>query len=187
MDNLKSIIESILFIHGEPIKISKIAKVAGISKNEAENALEEMKREYSKDKRGMVIVQKNDEVQFATNPENSSLCSQLVKEELQGPLSQASLETLSIIAYRGPITRNDIEAIRGVNSTYTLRNLLLRGLVERTENPKFVRGYLYSASFDFLKQIGIESPEKLPDFEKLKQDDRIKSMEAINPSPIKDL
>jgi len=74
---------------------------------------------------------------------------------------------LSIVAYRGPITRAEIEAIRGVNCSFTLRALLIRGLLDRTENIKDNRRYLYNISFDFLKKLGMDSVEKLPDWETL--------------------
>jgi segregation and condensation protein B len=86
------------------------------------------------------------------------------------------LEVISIVAYRGPITRSEIEAIRGVNSSYTVRSLMLRGLMERIENPNDSRGYLYKISFDFLKKLGIDSVERLPEFETLSKDSRIDSI-----------
>jgi len=86
------------------------------------------------------------------------------------------LEVLSIVAYRGPISRMDVEAIRGVNCSFTLRSLLMRGLLERIDNPADNRSYLYKISFDFLKKMGVESVEKLPDFENLSKDDRIDSI-----------
>jgi len=174
-EKLKSIIESLLFISGEPTKISRIAKITGAPKPEVENAVMMLQNEYAGG-RGMVIVKKEDEVQMATSPENSSFISDLVKSEIQENLSRAALEVLSIVAYRGPITRMDIEAIRGVNSSFTLRSLLIRGLVERIENPKDGRGYLYKISFEFLKKLGIDSIEKLPDFEILSGDSRIDSI-----------
>jgi segregation and condensation protein B len=175
IEKLKSIIESILFISGEPVKISKIAKIAGVPKLEVENALMMLQGEYAQG-RGMIILKKEDEVQMATSPENSEAVSNLVKSEIQEGLSKAALEILSIVAYRGPITRVDIEAIRGVNSSYTMRALLMRGLLERIENPKDNRSYLYKISFEFLKKLGLESVEKLPDWESLSKDARIESI-----------
>jgi segregation and condensation protein B len=174
MEKLKSIIESLLFVSGEPIKISLLAKISGSGKPEIENALMMLKQEYEVQKRGMIIVTKDDYVQMATSPDNSAFVQQLMEQELQGPLSAASLEVLSIIAYAGPIARSGIESIRGVNSSYTLRNLLMRGLIERIDNPKDGRGYIYKISFDFLKNLGISDVKSLPDYEKLSQDEKIK-------------
>lgn len=171
-NKLKSIVESLLFMSGEPIKVSRLAKIAGVSRSEVENAVRILQEEYN-DGRGLNFFRKDDEVQMVTNPENSEYVSAMIKSEIQENLSKSALEVLSIIAYRGPITRIDIEAIRGINSTFTLRSLLMRGLVEREENPKDNRGYLYKISFEFMKKLGIDSPEKLPDWENLSKDSRI--------------
>lgn len=171
IEKLKSIIESVLLISGEPIKISKISKISEASKPEIENALMLLQNEYAN--RGFAIIKKEDMVEISTNPENSKYVLELIKGEIQENLSQAALEVLSIVAYRSPITRADIEAIRGVNSSFTLRSLLMRGLLERTENPKDNRGYLYKISFDFMKSLGLDSIEKLPEWETLSKDERI--------------
>lgn len=174
-EKLKSIIEGVLFISGEPVKLSRIAKITGVPKPEIENAIMVLQNKYSAGK-GLMIVKKEDEIQMTTSPENASYISDLVKSEVQENLSQASLEVLSIVAYRGPITRTEIEAIRGVNSSFTVRALLLRGLLERIDNPKDNRSYLYKISFEFLKKLGIDEISKLPDFEALSTDGRIDSV-----------
>jgi segregation and condensation protein B len=175
-DTLKSIIESLLFVSGEPIKTSKIAKIAGAEKEAVAEAVKELAQEYAEHKRGMVLLQKGEEIQLATNPDNISFVEQLVKNELADSLSPAALEVVSIIAYRGPITKTEIEMIRGVNCSYTLRNLGLRGLIERSDNPRDSRGYVYSISFDFLKKLGIEGVEKLPEYDTMSKDGRISSI-----------
>jgi segregation and condensation protein B len=175
LEKLKSIIESILFISGDPVKISRVAKITGASKPEIENAIMILQKDYSAG-RGMVIIKKEDEVQMATSPENSSFTDDLVKSEIQENLSRAALEVLSIIAYRGPISRTDVDAIRGVNSAFTIRSLMIRGLLERVDNPKDNRGFLYKISFDFLKKLGLDSIEKLPDWESLSKDERVDSI-----------
>lgn len=172
---IKSIIESVLFVSGEPVKIGRLVKITGASKPEVENAIMMMQSEYAAN-RGLVLLKKEDEVQLATNPENASFVDDLVKSEIQENLSKAALEVLSIVAYRGPITRLDVEAIRGVNCTFTLRSLLMRGLLERMENPKDNRSFLYKISFEFLKKLGLDDINKLPDFEMLSKDERIDSI-----------
>ena len=151
-------------------------KVIEASKEEIENAILILQNEYAERKSGLLILRKEDEVQLATNPENADLLNSLVKNEIQENLSSAGLEVLAIVAYRGPITRVEIEAIRGVNCSFTLRSLLMRGLVERIGNPKDSRGYLYKISFDFLKKLGMDSVSKLPDFENLSKDTRVDSV-----------
>lgn len=176
LDKIKSAIESILFISGEPIKVSGLAKIIAASKPEIENAIMLLQNDYAPGNRGLIIIKKEDSIQMATSPDNAELIEKLVKSEIQENLSRASLEVLSIVAYRGPISRIAIEAIRGVNCSFTLRALLMRGLVERTDNPGDKRGYLYKISFDFLKKLGLDSIEKLPDFETLSADGRIDSI-----------
>jgi segregation and condensation protein B len=95
---------------------------------------------------------------------------------MQEGLSKAALEVLSIIAYKGPISRAEIESIRGVNCSFTLRSLMMKGLLERIDNPKDGRGYLYKISFEFMKKLGIENIDKLPDYQELSQDPRIESV-----------
>jgi segregation and condensation protein B len=175
-DKLKSAIESIILVSGDPVKISRIAKITGVARPEVENAVMILSGEYSSGGRGFIIIKKEDEIQLATNPENAEIVSDLVKSEIQENLSKASLEVLSIIAYRGPVTRAEVEAIRGVNCSFTLRALLMRGLLERLDNPKDNRSYIYKISFDFLKKMGLESADKLPDFENLSKDERIDSI-----------
>ena len=175
-EKLMSQIESILFLSGEAVKISRIAKISGATKPEVENALLLLEGEYQAKNRGIVILRKEEEAQMATSPANAEILEQLVKSEIQENLSKASLEVLAIVAYRGPINRLEIEAIRGVNCSFTLRSLMMRGLLERIENPKDGRGYLYKISFDFLKKMGLERIEQLPDFEILSKDERIDSI-----------
>jgi segregation and condensation protein B len=92
---------------------------------------------------------------------------------MQESLSKAALEVLAVIAYRGPIARAEIEAIRGVNCSVTLRNLLMRALIERKENETDARGYLYSISFQFLKSLGLQSITELPEYTSLMHDERV--------------
>ena len=165
---IKSIIESVLFISGAPISIKKISKIIKVKNSEIEKAIAELSNDYKKENRGFCILKKEDKIQLVSAPSNSEYIEKFTKSNLQEDLSPASLETLSVIAYRGPITRFNIEEIRGVNSSFILRNLLIRGLIERIENPNDARSYLYKISFDFLKKLGIEKIEDLPDYEELK-------------------
>jgi segregation and condensation protein B len=179
VSQLKSILESLLFVSGEPIKISKLSKICGAKKDDILTALDELNQYYQGNERGFAILQKEDNAQLVTNPSNAEYVSQLVSNEINSDLTRSALEVLSIIAYREPITRVQIEAIRGVNCSYVLRNLLLKGLVERTENQD-IRGYLYETSFDFLKTLGISSAKKLPDWEKLSQNEKIEELLVEN-------
>jgi len=92
-----------------------------------------------------------------------------IKEEFKENLSPASLETLSIIVYLGPLSRAEIDYYRGVNSSFILRSLLIRGLIERYSDPKRANVYLYVSSFDLLKYLGVSKKEDLPDYGKFKE------------------
>lgn len=175
-EKLKSIIESILFVSGDPVAFSKLAKGAGVSEEEARQICDELGREYQEQKRGVVLIRKNDLIQMGTTEQNADFISGMIKNEMQENLSRAGLEVLSIVAYRGPITRSEIELIRGVNCSFTVRSLLMRGLLERIDNPRDSRGFLYQISFDFLRFLGIDSVEKLPDWEVLSKDSRVESV-----------
>lgn len=175
-NKLKSVLESLLFVSGEPVKISKLSKIVEVKPDEAKSALEQISKEYLEGGRGLSVLFKKDEVQLVSSNENSAFVEKMVKNELEGPLSSAAMEVLSIVAYRGPISKPEIESIRGVNCSYTLRNLSIRGLVERENNPKDARGYVYSVSFDFLKKLGIEKVENLPEYDRLSVDERVSSI-----------
>lgn len=165
---LKSVIETILFVHGEPLPLEKIAKIAGVKKEEAGAALKELKNDL-KD-RGIVMVEKDGAYQLGSHPENSKYIEDMVKSEFAEELTKAAVEVLAIVAYKGPLTRAEIEYIRGVNSSLTLRNLLMRGLVERIDNPKDARSFLYRISFDALKHLGLTKIEDLPQYEEFNKE-----------------
>lgn len=164
--SLQSIIESLLFVSGEPVKIKKLVKITGALKPEVENALMLIGADFKN--RGFRLIKNSNEAQIVTAPENSKFVNKLIKSDTRENLSEASLETLAVIAYRGPATRAQIENIRGVNCSFILRNLLIRGLVERMDNLKDSRSYLYKITFDFMKKMGIEKIEDLPKYQDLK-------------------
>ncbi len=164
---LKSVIESILFSVGEPISIEKLAKTLRKEMPEISQALQELKSYYQNHHTGLRIISKHNKIQLVSAPENSQYIEKLVKSDLQQELTPASLETLAIIAYKGPTTRAEIEEIRGVNSSFILRNLLIRGLIEKKGNPDDYRSYIYDISFNFLKKLGLKSRQELPQYKSL--------------------
>jgi segregation and condensation protein B len=159
---ITSIIESILFVHGGPITIKKLAEIAGVTIEEIQGALANLTREYQE--RGFTLLQKDHAVQLGSNPANTPYIADLMRSEFNEELSRSALETLAIIAYKGPLSRAEIEYVRGVNSSFILRNLLMRGLIERVENPRDSRSYRYRAGIDFLKHLGIATMEELPGY-----------------------
>lgn len=175
-DKLASIIESLLFVSGEPVKKIKLIKILAIELEKLEEALKTISDKYEEAKSGLTLLTKGEEVQLVSRAENAEFIESLVKSELQESLSNAAMEVVSIIAYRSPISKTEIEAIRGVNCAYTLRNLLLRGLIERSDNPNDSRGYVYVVSFDFLKKLGVDNVKNLPEYGILSVDSRINSI-----------
>ncbi len=169
-EKIKSIIESILFVSGEPIKIKKIALIANLKVEEVKNGIESLKQDLISANRGIRIIEKDGEVQLATNSKNAEYINDFLKNEMEQGLTRSSLETLSIVAYRGPLTRIEVEQVRGVNCTFALRYLLLRGLIERIENPNDARSWHYKISFDFLKKLNFARIEDLPRYEELKKE-----------------
>jgi len=169
VENILAKIEAVLFAYGEPISTERLAKILGISKEELSAFLEKLVSELNREERGISLIKNNNKIQLATKPELTKLLEDIVKQEFTEDLTPASLETISIIAYSGPISRADIEYIRGVNSSFTIRNLLLRGLIERSVDPKRANAYIYTASFDLIKRLGLSSTSDLPDYEKYRQ------------------
>jgi len=175
-DKLISIIESLLFVSGEPVKKTKLMKILAVDADKLEDVLKNVYERYQEVKSGLALLTKGEEIQLVSKAENAEFIESLVKNELQDSLSNAAMEVVSIIAYRGPISKTEIEAIRGVNCAYTLRNLLLRGLIERNDNPSDSRGYVYAITFDFLKKLGVDNVKKLPEYGILSVDSRINSI-----------
>ncbi len=171
--NIESILESLIFVSGEPVSFKKLEKIVGKDKEELKLAAGVLAKKYEDEKRGLRILIKNNQVQMVTAKENSQYLDKFLQNDLRDNLSQATLEVLSIIAYRGPISRAGIEEIRGVNCSFTLRQLLIRGLVERINNPRDARAYLYQISFDFLKKMGVKNIQELPDFGELSKKEKL--------------
>lgn len=115
-------------------------------------------------------MEKEKSVMLATAPEVSGVIEKVRKEELSRDIGKAGIETLSVILYKGPVARSEIDYIRGVNSTFILRNLLIRGLIERISNPKNQRSFLYKPTFELLSFLGISSIEELPKFKAVQQE-----------------
>jgi segregation and condensation protein B len=174
-NSLKSSIESLLFVSGEPMKLAKIAKICEVSKDDIAREIETLNTDYKNSESGFSIIRKDDSVQLATNPANSEVVGRLVSGELQADLSRSALEVLAIIAYRGPITRVQIDTVRGVNCSYVLRGLMVKGLIERKETAD-IRGYLYEISFDFLKSLGVAATQELPDWESLSKNEKVEEL-----------
>ncbi len=161
-------IEAILFWKDEPLSKKKLASILKKEITEINDAIIILE-EKLKD-RGFILIHKDDEIILGTNPEISPIIEELTKDELNRDLGKAGLETLSIILYQGPITRGEIDYIRGVNSNFILRNLLVRGLIEKIVSPKDARSFMYRPTFELLQYIGISKIENIPDYHKIREE-----------------
>ncbi len=168
MINLSSKIESILFFKGEAVSIKQLSVFLDETEGLIEEALTVLKKDL--EDRGIRLIRNADRVMLGTAPEIHSLIENLRKEELSKDIGKAGLETLSIILYRGPVRKTEIDYIRGVNSATILRNLLVRGLVDRKTDPKNKRSFLYSPTFDLLSFLGISELSELPEYEKVRSE-----------------
>lgn len=165
MEQLKSKIESLLFVSSKPLKIRELAKFLETSEAQVQTALDELVE--LRKTGGVVVLANNGEYQLATNSANSTAVKNFLNSELREKLTDATVEVLAIIAYRQPISKAELEAIRGVNSQYSLRNLLMRGLVEKIPNPGDLRSFLYQTTTEFLMHLGLQSVKDLPEFTSL--------------------
>jgi len=185
---LEAKIEAVLFWKGEPVAISKLATLIGEDKEKVNESLKTLTTSLSG--RGIALVMSGDEVELRTSPEASVLIEKLTKDELMRDLGKAGLETLSIVIYRHPIKRSEIDYIRGVNSSFILRNLLMRGLVERVSEKEGEggRGYSYRPTIELFSHLGVSKIEDLPEythvkadleaFEKAAKEEEVSSMES---------
>ena len=161
-------LESLLFFKGEPVKKKKLAELLDLTGPELEETIQTLSEKLSD--RGLRLIQKEDVIELRTAPEAAELIEHITKEELHKDLGKAGLETLSIILYKTPVAKRDIDYIRGVNSAFILRNLLIRGLVERTTSRDDARSFVYSPTTDLLAHLGIEKLEDLPEYGKVEEE-----------------
>ena len=159
-------IESILFVAGKPLSVAKLAKALGLDKSETLGSVGQLTEKYNREGSGIHIFVENEIIRMGTNPENGELIKGFVKDEAEGELTKAQLETLTVIAYRGPITRPELEEIRGVNCAVILRNLLIKGLAHENQDDNKL-AMVYTISLDALSHLGVNSVEQLPDYTNL--------------------
>jgi segregation and condensation protein B len=163
---LEQKIEAILFYKNEPLEIRKLSKLLEVGETEIREALTKLAN--SLENRGVCLVMTETEACLATAPETKDFIEQVAKDEMSREIGKAGLETLAIILYNGPVSRREIDYVRGVNSTFILRNLCIRGLVEREPDHKDQRVFRYKGSLSLLAHLGLKRAEELPEFETLK-------------------
>jgi len=175
---LSSKIESLLFIAARPMNVKKLAEICEADREDVLKILDELAEFYNKGQRGIRLLRNGNDVQLTTAPDVSRLVQDFIKDETTGEMTKPSLEALTVIAYRGPITKAELEQIRGVNCSLILRNLMMRGLVEMNGEPGEPQT-TYRVTMDFLRFLGVAGVEDLPDFEKLRSHENVTRILAI--------
>ncbi|MCY6959992.1 SMC-Scp complex subunit ScpB [Clostridium brassicae] len=162
-DRYFSIIESLLFVSGEPLAYKEIASIINCSENYTKDLLEEFRKKYELKDRGLTLININDEYMFVTKSENSDYIQKLLKTNSRQGLSKAALETLAIIVYRQPITRIEIDEIRGVKSDKAIQTLMEKELIKEAGRKKVPgRPIMYATTDEFLKHFGLENLNQMP-------------------------
>ncbi len=164
--NLACQLEAVLFYKSEPVKISVLAKILGADESAIKEASNELKSGLVG--RGIRLLENDNSLSLVTAGEVSELIENITKEELSRDIGKAGLETLAIILYQGEVARADIDYIRGVNSSFILRHLLVRGLVARETSPTDQRSFIYRPTTELLATLGLENKEQLPEFAEIK-------------------
>lgn len=172
LGNLESKIEALLFVSSGLTSVNQLAKALEIADTQVENALNNLETHYKAGGHGLRLMRIKNRVQLTTAPEMSKTVETYLGLEATSTLSQAALETLAIIAYKQPVTRPEVDVIRGVNSDGVLRTLLSKGVIEelgRADTPG--RPIYYGTSPEFLQYFGLESLDMLPfiDFDALEE------------------
>lgn len=165
---IKSAIESMMFVWGEPLQVKDIADIFNVDRKDIYDACKELQAEYEEEGRGIVIREVNKSFQFVTRKENREYIERLCTPVRRRRLSQSALETLAIVAYKQPVTKGEIEAIRGIRCDRVLEGLAAKDLVTVVGRSDAVgRPNLYGTTNEFLKQFEFESLKDLPKIEDL--------------------
>ena len=178
MPLLLSKLESILFVASKPLAIKKLAKVLSAEEIAVTDALELLRAKYNHPESGIILLQNNNEWQMTSNPDNREAAENFLKAEVSGELTRPQLETLTVIAYCGPITKPELEQISGVNCSLILRNLMMRGLVKEVDDPSSLLP-TFEVTMDYLRHLGINSLEELPDYGRLHRHENILDRKSV--------
>ena len=161
-DDTASRAEAFLFTEGGSLSLRKLAALMKMKEPELQTALEELSRRL--EGRGLALIKTDTEVSLAVAPDASGSVRAAYRAELEKDIGDAGLEVLAIVLYRGPIARSEINYLRGVNSNYILRALLVRGLIEKAENSS-ARSTVYRPTFELLSYMGVSKVADLPEYE----------------------
>ena len=163
---IKSAFESMMFVWGEPLDVKLAAEMFNLNKNEAYDYFKELQEEYEQEGRGIAIREIGSGFQFVSRLENAEYIERLCTPAKQQRLSQSALEVLAIIAYKQPVTRSEIEAIRGIKCDRVLEGLLKKELIDEAGRSNAIgRPILYGTTETFLRHFGFNNLKELPDIE----------------------
>lgn len=167
IEKIDNALEALLFVSGDGLKLTDIAEILELQKSELNAAVKRLKAKYS-DNCGIHLISYNGKIQFASNPDYTEIVSTVLNPIKEKALTNATLETVAIIAYKQPITRLELETIRGVNCDYVLQTLLNHNLIEVVGRKDVIgKPLLFGTTDEFLKRFQIESIKDLPDYEQL--------------------
>lgn len=167
-------IEGLLFAQGGPMSRKELAKAFGVDTDTLETGISQLKnRSY---KTGIVLVDDGTQVELRAAPEASEVIERIRKEEYSREIGKAGLEALAAVLYRGPLSRSEIDFIRGVNSSQTIRTLLMRGLVRKVPNPRDERSFLYEATTELFGALGVQDARDLPEYREVQE--KLATLEA---------
>ncbi len=162
-----ALIEAILFATAQPMSARKLGEVLSLAPEQVEEALQALQDRLETSESGLSLVRSGQMAELVTHPEAAGVVRSVMKQDVQGELTKPSLESLAVLAYRGPMTRPELEQIRGVQSALIIRNLLLRGLIEQKEDVRLGQP-TYGVTVAFYKHLGLSGPGDLPDYETLR-------------------
>ena len=168
MENLSAVIEAILFVSGDPVRVDALAHAMNLTVSELDDALAALTDHLALENRGIQLNRSGDTVFLSICPKYAAQVEAFLQPLQKQPLSQAVLETLSIIAYRQPVTKGDIEQVRGVKCDYSVQSLLTKGFIEECGRRETLgRPILYGTTDKFLQHFGMETLADLPSIEAL--------------------
>lgn len=175
--NARAKIEAILFWKGEPVTVASLVEMSGETKEVVLETLDTLEQGFNG---GISIVRLDDMVELRTSSGAASLIEELSQAELKKDIGKAGLETLAVVLYQGPVSRAEIDHVRGVNSNFILRNLSMRGLIEKVPNPNDKRSFLYQPTLELLAHLGVGKLEDLPQFESVRTElESFKNQEEV--------
>lgn len=178
LEEASASLEALLFLSGEPLDFKTLSALMEMDEEKVRLGLDVLETRISHGS-GLKLLRAPEGVQLVTDDKQSALIDRFLKRGMREQLSPAAAETLAVVAYRGPIHRAGVEAIRGVNCSFTLRLLAVRGLVDRFQSEKDSRVFLYRVNADFLRHLGLTKVEELPDYQNFRQNEGMTNLEKM--------